>query len=178
MSRFPRLARFAAVGAFVVSTLTVFAASPAGATSTGTVVNNGAGGVTVTYVAGANETVALHVYTSLAACDQSNLPPAPDYYLLSLGGTPALGASPATVDGSTQVNIINGGSPTGTIPTGTYQFCLYSLPQSGGSPSFTFLSGVQTTIGTVTPTTSATTTTTAPTTTTADPAPATPVYAG
>ena len=154
MSRIPRSVRILVAGLLAVSTLTVFGVSPAGAAATGSVVNNGAGGVTVTYTVGQGETVGLHVYTALTACDTSSFPPPPQYYLLSgLGSAPLLGASPATVDQTTSVHT---GQSSSTIPAGTYQFCLYDI--TGGN--FVLLSGVQTTIGTVTPTTSSTTTST------------------
>lgn len=154
MSRVSRSVRIAVAGLLAVSALTVFGVNPAGAAATGSVVNNGAGGVTVTYTIGQGESVGLHVYTALTACDTSSLPPAPQYYLLAgVGNAPFLGASPATVDQTTSVHA---GQSSSTIPTGTYMFCLYD--NSGGG--FVLLSGVQTTIGTVTPTTSSTTTST------------------
>ena len=133
--------------------------------------------MTVTYSRGQNDMVGLQIYTALTPCVTSGFPPSPEYYLVT-SGNPTLGTSPVTVDQTTSVAQVSSPNPT-TIPTGTYQFCLYDA--TGGN--FVLLSSVQTTIGTVTPTTSATTTTTAaPTTTTTtttvvDP-PVTPTFAG
>ncbi len=153
-----RATRLIAVAALVI-TVAIGFGSPAGAVSTGSVVNNGAGGVTITYTADQGDGISILVYSSSSTCSVG-FPPQPLYFLnTSSPQAPILGPSPFTLDGTTTVRQ---GGPNTTIPTGSYQFCLYA--EAGGT--FTFLSSVQTTIGTVTPTTtspsSSTSTSTAP----------------
>lgn len=142
----------------------------AGAVSTGSVVNNGAGGVTITYTADQGDGISILVYNSSSTCS-TGFPPQPLYFLnTSSPQAPILGPSPFTLDGTTTVRQ---GGPNTTIPTGSYQFCLYA--EAGGS--FTLLSSVQTTIGTVTPTTTSPSSTTS---TSTDPAadPVAPTFTG
>ena len=129
----------------------------ADAVTTGSVVNNGAGGVTVTYSADQGVGVTVLVYGSSATCS-TGFPPQPLYFL-NTGSPqpPVLGPSPFTLDGTVTVRQ---GGPNTTIPNGLYMFCLYS--EDGGT--FVLLSSVLTTIGTVTPTTTVPTSTSSTTT--------------
>lgn len=164
-------ARVLVAAAFLLVGVIGFTGS-AGAVSTGSVVNNGAGGVTVTYTAGQGDAITVMVYSSGTICSPGF--PGPPLYFIGTGfiNPPVLGASPFTLNGTTTVNQVS--APATTIPTGLYQFCLYSEYAS----SFTLLSSVQTTIGTVTPTTTSSTTST--TTPAADPAtdPVAPAFTG
>ena len=157
-------ARVLVAAAFLLVGVIGFSGS-AGAVSTGSVVNNGAGGVTITYSLSQGDSMSIHLYSPSSTCAAGpNIPPQPLYFLLTTGtpNPPTLGPSPFTLDGTVTVDQVSG--PDTTIPTGLYQFCLYS--QNSGT--FALLSSVQTTIGTVTPTTtSSTSSTTSPV---ADPA--------
>ena len=194
MSRFPRLARVAAVGAFAVSAMTMFAASPAGAVATASMVDNGNGSITVTYsgnVAGpSGYDVFLTFMTQGSTCPA--MPFTQYTYVLSAnpvgGSSPNMAASPATVTSGTLV--MGSSGPQGiALPAGLYQACLYtniiqtSTFSSAGSLAVTIGNPVVTTSSTSTSTTMAPTTTTtaasgATTSTTAAGDPVAPAYTG
>ena len=70
MSRFTRSTRMVVASALFVSTAVVFAASPANAAGTGSMVDNGDGSMTVTWTASAPDSVLINFYPSGATCPQ------------------------------------------------------------------------------------------------------------
>lgn len=167
MSRFPRLARYLAAGTLAVSTLTVFAASPASAAVTASIAEDGAGGVVVTYSGvTSTDSVVVVAVEATAACSAST--PVSALFFLTTDpqapGGQTISASPFTIAVGGPAFRIAGGYGPMTIAAGTYNFCLQSL--SSGTPAQ--LGSLVTTLGTA-PTT---------TTTTVVEEPAVPTYTG
>jgi len=163
MSRFTRSTRTVVASALFVSTAVVFAASPANAAGTGSMVDNGDGSMTVTWTASAPDSVKINFYPSGATCPQFA-----DGINVSFnieGGTgvpvPKLGASPALLSAGSSVR---GGMPPASmqIPAGPRMACLYGRDGQNLAP---LLQSLPITFAAVAPTTT-TTTTTLPTTTT------------
>jgi len=150
--------------ALFVSTAVVFAASPANAAGTGSMVDNGDGSMTVTWTASApTDSVLINFYPSGTTCPQFA-----DGINVSFnieGGTgvsvPKLGASPTLLSAGSSVR---GGLPPASmqIPVGPRMACLYGRDGQNLAP---LLQSLPITFAAVAPTTT-TTTTTLPTTTT------------
>jgi hypothetical protein len=167
MSRFSRSVRIAVAGLLAVSAVTVFAVSPASAVVTGSLANDGNGGLLVTYSPSPgtqSNGINLEVYPSTSSCGTysdllavfSSDPAAP--------ANAQIAASPATlVVGSSGYALQQGAQQPFTLANSEYYFCLYG--NSGD-----VLASLVMTIGQATPTT---TTTTAPA---ADPV--TPAFTG
>ena len=160
MSRFTRSTRMVVASALFVSTAVVFAASPANAAGTGSMVDNGDGSMTVTWTASAPDSVLINFYPSGATCPQFA-----DGINVSFnieGGTgvpvPKLGASPTLLSAGSSVR---GGLPPASmqIPAGPRMACLYGRDGQNPAP---LLQSLSITFAAVAPTT--TTTTTTPTT--------------
>jgi len=162
MSRFGRSARMLVASALILSTATLFAASPASALS-GSMQDNGDGTMTVTYDLSGG-TPGQGVYVGFFSAGAQCTPGSGEVFfvqaLVGGGGMAPMPASPAVLaEGSTA---FVQGSGVGTIPAGTYTACL--VTNQGVQREF------QMTFGTVAPPTT-TTTTTLPTTTTTTTAP-------
>ncbi len=173
MSRFSRQARMAVAGVLLLSTAVVFAVSPASAAATGSLANDGNGGMVVTYSGAiAGDGVALEIHQVGSNCDPGNA-----LAVLSAGGNvpPAaqMAASPATiVVGTTAYELSPALGATFTVAAIAYEFCLFGTTGQG-----TLIDQLTMTIGQVSPTT--TSTTTAPsTTTTAAGTPVAPAFTG
>ena len=159
MSRFTRSTRMVVASALLVSTAVVFAASPANAAGTGSMVDNGDGSMTVTWTASApGDSVLINFYPSGTTCPQQA-----DGINVSFniaGGTgspiPALGASPALLSAGSSVR---GGLPPASmqIPAGPRVACLYGRDAQNLAP---LLQSLSITFAAVAPTTTTTTTTT------------------
>ena len=157
MSRFTRSIRMVVASALFVSTAVVFAASPANAAGTGSMVDNGDGSMTVTWTASAPDSVLINFYPSGATCPQFA-----DGINVSFnisGGTgsnPALGASPTMLSAGSSVW---GGPPPAPmqIPAGPRMACLYGRDGQNIAP---LLQSLPITFAAVAPTTTTTTTTT------------------
>ncbi len=172
MSRLSRSVRIAVAGLLAVSAVIIFGASPASA-ATGSLVDDGNGGLVVTYSSSPGDYIVLEIHTSGSGCSSpastlavlSNDPNAPQLAQIA--------ASPVTiVAGSTAFGIQSQGAYT--LAATSYTFCL--MPQSYVLP-VTPLAQVTMTLGQVSPTT--TSTTTAPsTTTTAAGTPVAPAFTG
>jgi hypothetical protein len=172
MSRLSRSVRIAVAGLFAVSAVIIFGASPASA-ATGSLVDDGNGGLVVTYSSSPGDYIVLEIHTSGSGCSSpastlavlSNDPSAPQLAQIA--------ASPVTiVAGSTAFGIQSQGAYT--LAATSYTFCL--MPQSFVLP-VTPLAQVTMTLGQGAPTT--TSTTTAPsTTTTAAGTPVAPAFTG
>ena len=176
MSRFSRTGRFAAAAALAISAVTLFAVSPASAvvTVTGSLANDGNGGLLVTYSPSPGTPsvgINLEVYSSTSNCGTysdtlaviSSDPQAP--------AEAQIAASPATlVVGSSGYALQQGASQPFTLTNSDYLFC---LSDNMGN----LLQSLTMTIGQAAPTT---TTTVAPTTTTTAPAadPVAPSFTG
>ncbi len=171
MSRFSRTGRFAAAAALAVSAVTFFAVSPASAVATGSLADNGNGGLVVTYSPSPGtqfDGINLEVYPSTANCGS------PNDILAVVSSDPQapaasqIAASPATlVVGSTGYTLQQGAQQPFTFANSAYLFCLR------GSQGV-LLDSLTMTIGQATPTT-----TVAPTTTTAPAAdPVAPSFTG
>ena len=183
MSRFPRLSRFAAVAALAVSTVTVFAASPASAaTGSLTAASNG---FTVTYTnpTPGTDFAVLLMFTGTHSC--ANLSPG-DFNTATYGmygdsTFPAqvrIAASPASYTfGSPAYG--SGGVGSTTIAAGSYSVCLLSFVDNGQSspPTITQLGSLAVTI-TDPGATTTTTTSVAPTTTAAGSGSVSPAFTG
>ena len=170
MSRFSRSVRLAVAGLLAVSALIIFGASPASA-ATGSLVDDGNGGLVVTYSSPTNQDyVVLEIHTIASNCNS------PQNALAILTNDPSapqaaqIAASPATiVAGTTAFNPQTQGAYT--MAATSYLFCL--MPNSFVLPK-TPLAQLTMTIGQGSPTT-----TTAPsTTTTAAATPVTPAFTG
>jgi hypothetical protein len=178
MSRITRSTRMIVAIALVLSTAVLFAASPANAMGTGTMVDNGDGSMTVTWaVTGQADAVYLLFYPSGGTCPQSPNPVGTSFSIL--GGVAivgvALGPSPTLLSVGSSVR--SGGLPPVEmqIPAGSFVACLYggdgvALPSLSQSLEITF--------SVVVPTTTTTTTTAPSTTTTAATTPVTPAFTG
>lgn len=174
MSRFTRSIRMVVASALFVSTAVVFAASPANAASTGSLSDNGNGGLVVTYSSPtAQDSVTLEIRTSGSNCSVQQPPLA---VLSNDSGAPQLsriGASPATIAvGTTAFEISPNNGATFTVAAASYTFCLFDAQQPVNP-----LAQLTMTIGQASPTT--TTTTAAPSTTTTSAAnPVAPAFTG
>lgn len=158
MARFSRIGRFAAAAALAVSAVTFFAVSPASAVATGSLADDGNGGLLVTYSpspGAPSNGINLEVYPSNSSCGTysdtlaviSSDPQAP--------ADAQIAASPATlVVGSIGFALQQGAQQPFTLANSEYLFCL--LGETGN-----LLVSLTMTIGQATPTTT-TTTTTAP----------------
>ncbi len=157
MSRFSRTGRFAAAAALAVSAVTFFAVSPASAVVTGSLANDGNGGLLVTYSPSPgtqSNGINLEVYPSTSSCGTNS------DVLAVFSSDPAapanaqIAASPATlVVGSSGYALQQGAPQPFTLANSSYLFCLYD--ETGN-----LVDSLTMTIGQATPTT--TTTTTAP----------------
>ena len=157
MSRLSRSVRIAVAGLLAVSALTFFAVSPASAVVTGSLADDGNGGLLVTYSPSPgtpSNGINLEVYPSTSSCGTisdvlavfSSDPHAP--------AEAQIAASPATlVVGSSGYALQQGAQQPFTLANSEYYFCLYD--ETGN-----VLASLLMTIGQATPTT--TTTTTAP----------------
>jgi len=151
MSRFGRSARMLVASALILSTATLFAASPASALS-GSMQDNGDGTMTVTYDL-TGGTPGQGVYVGFFSAGAQCTPGSGEVFfvqaLVGGGGMAPMPASPAVLaEGSTA---FVQGSGAGTIPAGTYTACL--VTNQGVQREF------QMTFGTVAPPTTTTTTT-------------------
>lgn len=157
MSRFSRTGRFAAAASLAVSAVTFFAVSPASAVATGSLADDGNGGLLVTYSPSPgtqSNGINLEVYPSTSSCGTNS------DVLAVFSSDPAapanaqIAASPATlVVGSSGYALQQGAQQPFTLANSEYYFCLRG---SSGN----VLASLLMTIGQATPTT--TTTTTAP----------------
>ena len=162
MSRFTRSVRMAVASALFVSAAVLFAASPANAIGTGTMVDNGDGSMTVTWaVTGQMDSVILIFYPSGGTCPQSPNPVGTSFSIL--GGVAivgvALGPSPTLLSVGSSVR--SGGLPPleMQIPAGSFVACLYG--GDGVAPP-SLSQSLAITFAVVAPTTTTTSTTTAP----------------
>lgn len=173
MSQRSRLVGFASAAALAISAITFFAVSPASAAATGSLANNGSGGLVVTYSPSPgtnNNDINLEIYPSTSSCGNFNDTLA---VISSAPGAPAqaqIAASPATIAVGTIGYALNPAGGTFTVANSSYLFCLYG---SQGN----LLGSLTMTIGQATP---STTTTLAPTPTTTAPAedPVAPAFTG
>lgn len=169
MLRITRAGRFLAAAALALSAVTLFAVSPASAVPTGSLANNGTGGLVVTYSPSpgtAQDNVMLEIRLTTSTCGSG----APLAVLISDPTSPAgsqISGSPATIVAGSTAYAINASQPF-TVASSTYLFCLFDGNTMNQLDSLTM------TIGQAPPTTS---TTIAPTTT-APADPATPAYTG
>ncbi|CAB4554597.1 unannotated protein [freshwater metagenome] len=171
MSRFTRTTRMVVAGLLAVSALTVFGASPASAAPTGSLADDGNGGLVVTYDSpSASDYIVFSVMPSGSTCDASqalgiltNYPSAPQFARLA--------ASPATIAvGSMVLDAQQQGM--WSLEAASYTFCLNDFPQL-----MTTLDQLTMTLGQASPTTT-TTTTASPTTTAAAGTPVAPAFTG
>ena len=161
MSRFTRSTRMVVASALFVSTAVVFAASPANAAGTGSMVDNGDGSMTVTWAASGSDSVLINFYPSGATCPQ--IADGINVSFTIEGGTgvsvPKLGASPTLLSAGSSVKAWPPIAPM-QIPAGPRMACLYGRDGQNLAP---LLQSLPITFAAVAPTT---TTTTLPTTTT------------
>lgn len=174
MSRFPRLARVAAVAALAASSLTLLASSPASAAvaPSGTLVAT-ADGFTVTYAGDSTATQGIDVgiFPAGHTCAGTDTPPDSTYWATSLLiNIPALvmPASPVTYTFGSTIAAMKPSPQSSTLAAGSYTVCLYSWVNNVR----TALSNLDTTI--IDPSTTTTTTTS----TTVVEEPATPTFTG
>jgi hypothetical protein len=161
--------------ALFIAAAVVFTASPANAAPTGSLADDGNGGLVVTYSSptGPGDYVVLEIRTSGQSCN-IGLPP-----IAILSNDPQgsqlaqIAASPATiVDGMTAYEVAPNNGATFTFGPVSYTFCLLDISQGPN-----LLAQLTMTIGQGAPTT--TTTTTVPsTTTTASATPVAPAFTG
>ncbi|MEJ6511734.1 MAG: hypothetical protein QNL59_07575 [Actinomycetota bacterium] len=167
MSRFTRSARMVVACGLFVSTAVLFAASPANAAATGSLANDGNGGLVVTYSSPtAQDSIDLEIKTSGSNCNDQQLPLAVLTNNSQAPQAAQIGASPATIAVGTTAFLIGGG--TFTVAAASYLFCLRYFDSN--TLLVVFIDQLTMTIGSASPTT--TTTTTLPTTTTTTTAPA------
>jgi hypothetical protein len=173
MSRFTRSTRMVVASALFVSTAVVFAASPANAAPTGSLANDGNGGLVVTYSSPtAQDSIDLEIRTSGSNCNVQQ-PPLAVLSNDSLAPQLAqIGASPATIAVGTTAYGLQPAGSLFTVAAASYTFCLFDTAQPL-SP----LAQLTMTIGQASPTTT-TTTTASPTTTTAAGTPVAPAFTG
>lgn len=171
MSRFTRSTRMVVASAFFVSAVVLFAAAPANAVATGSMVDNGDGTMTLTWATPSQgDAVALNFFASGTTCPTNANPFGSPMYLTGTTNSmpplppgssqPAvLTASPTLLSVGTTVN--EWGAMTagdGEITAGSYVACLYlSLAQPGPAQTLEITFGVAapTTTTTITTTTSA-----------------------
>ena len=170
MSQRSRLAGFAAAAAMAISAVTFFAVSPANAVVTGSLADNGSGGLVVTYSPSPGtqqDGINLEIYPSTSSCGNFNDTLA---VISSDPQAPAqsqIAASPATLSVGSTGYALNGGAQPFALANSAYLFCLY------GNQGI-LLDSLTMTLGQATPTTTA-----APTTTTAPAAdPVAPAFTG
>lgn len=158
MSSLSRSIRIVVSGLFAVAAVTVFAASPASAAVTASLVNNGDGTATLTYsgTSPGDDLVVLGLPSSTTCTSQTG----PFDACFFLGSTPqapggAMGASPLSLQVGTPAYKLVAGPGSGpiTIAAGTYNICLHNLV---GQSQVTVLQQLQVTIGSVVPTTTTT----------------------
>ena len=160
MSRFTRSTRMVVASALFVSTAVVFAASPANAAGTGSMVDNGDGSMTVTWTASApGDSVLINFYPSGATCPQ--MADGVNVSFTIEGGTgvsavPKLGASPTLLSAGSSVRPWPPIAPM-QIPAGPRVACLYGRDAQNLAP---LLQSLSITFAAVAPTTTTTTTTT------------------
>ena len=167
MSRFTRTTRMVVASAFFVSAVVLFAATPANAEATGSMVNNGDGTMTLTWATPSQgDNVALNFFASGTTCPENASPFGSPMYLTGTtqnmppmppgSSEPAvLTASPTVLSVGTTVNewgAMTAGS--GAITAGSYVACLY-LGLLGGP-----VQSLEITFGVAAATTTTTTTTT------------------
>ena len=156
MSRFTRSIRMVVASALFVSTAVVFAASPANAFSTGSLSDDGNGGLVVTYSSPtAQDSIQVEIHTAGSSCTS---PQTTLGLLTNNSGAPQsaqIAASPATIVVGTTAYAVPGGG-TFTVAAASYLFCLFDLQQIN-----TPLAQLTMTIGQASPTTTSTSTTTA-----------------
>ena len=166
MSRFTRSTRMVVASALFVSTAVVFAASPANAAGTGSMVDNGDGSMTVTWTASApTDSVLINFYPSGTTCPQ--IADGINVSFSIEGGTgvsavPKLGASPTLLSAGSSVR---GGLPPASmqIPAGPRMACLYGRDGQNLAP---LLQSLPITFAAVAPTTTTTSTSTSTSTST------------
>jgi len=169
MSQRSRLVGFASAAALAISAVTFFAVSPASAAATGSLADNGNGGLVVTYSPSPGTVqngINLEIYPSTSSCGNFNTTLA---VVSSDPQAPApsqIAASPATLVVGSTAYALNQGAQPFTLANSAYLFCLYG---STGN----LLDSLTMTIGQATPTTTA-----APTTTTAPADPVAPAFTG
>jgi hypothetical protein len=181
MSRFTRTTRMVVASAFFVSAVVLFAATPANAVATGSMVDNGDGTMTITWATPSQgDQVALNFFASGTTCPSNSSPFGSPMYLTGTTNSmplpppgssePAvLTASPTLLSVGTTVNEwLN--EEDAQITAGSYVACLY-LDLAGGASQT-----LEITFAVAAPTT--TTTTASPTTTTAAASPVTPAFTG
>lgn len=134
MSRFPRLARYAAVGALAASALTVFSSAPAGAAAGSLVAASNGFTVTITSGNSAGDYGAVYLYPSPHTCATNDNPMTATLNWSSSNGAqaPALIAlnTPTTITYGTA-----GGSmtPGGTVGAGSFVVCLINTQNAGNT---------------------------------------------
>ena len=180
MSRFTRTTRMVVASAFFVSAVVLFAATPANAVATGSMVDNGDGTMTITWATPSQgDQVALNFFASGTTCPSNSSPFNSPMYLTGTTNSmpplppgssePAvLTASPTLLSVGTTVN--EWGAMTagdGEITAGSYVACLYLNLAGGVSQT------LEITFAVAAPTTTTTTTTSAPVTD-----PVTPAFTG
>ena len=180
MSRFTRTTRMVVASDFFVSAVVLFAATPANAVATGSMVDNGDGTMTITWATPSQgDQVALNFFASGTTCPSNASPFNSPMYLTGTTNSmpplppgssePAvLTASPTLLSVGTTVN--EWGAMTagdGEITAGSYVACLYLNLAGGASQT------LEITFAVAAPTTTTTTTTSAPL---ADPV--TPAFTG
>jgi hypothetical protein len=150
MSRFARSVRIAVAGLLAVSALTVFGASPASAAATGSLANDGNGGLVVTYSGTTpTNTIDLEIHPVGTNCDQVTA-----LALLSAGSPnfppqAIMAASPATiVVGTTAFQLSPTPGGTFTVAATAYKFCLFV---GDGVNQGTLIDQLTMTIGQATP---------------------------
>jgi len=171
--------------AFFVSAVVLFAATPANAAATGSMVNNGDGTMTLTWATPSQgDNVSLNFFASGTACPQMASPFGSPMYVTGTtqamppmppgSSQPAvLTASPTVLSVGTTVNEWGAMTPgRGAITAGSYVACLY-LGLLGGP-----VQSLEITFGVAAATTTTTTTTAPSTTTTAASTPVTPAFTG
>lgn len=157
MSRFSRPVRIVVAGLLAVFALSVFAASPANAAVTASLVDNADGTATVTHSGTApGDAVVVLGLPSGTTCTSQTSPFNADFFLSSDAQAPggAMGASPLTLQVGTPAYKLAGGPGSGpvTIAAGTYNVCLHNLV---GQAQATVLQQLEITFGAVAPTTTA-----------------------
>ena len=131
MSQRSRLAGFAAAAALAISAVTFFAVSPAIAAATGTLTQDGSGGLVVTYSGvSQNDNIDFVAQVAGTSCNTQN--PADEIAVLTTDPQApvswGLPASPFSVVVGTNMIILNNGPMvSGPLPAGPYTFCLRNV---------------------------------------------------
>lgn len=169
MSHFVRVARMLAATALFTAAATVALSSPASATSTGVLADNGNGSVIFTY---SGDDLVVFAIPTGSSCVGSQLPDGLFFLVTSPAASDAerFPISPATITVGTTAFSLSGGAPAPfTVAAGQYTFCLQSVDAAQVPAVVTQLQQLTATLSLISPTT---------TTTTAAADPATPTFTG